>query len=80
LLISGIATRPIAAAVAALEPHSAANSAQATTLLIASPPRSLASHRWPASNRSRLAFDPPNTAPMKMNSGMASSAKLLIDW
>src|SRR5699024_101843 len=74
-----MATRPIAAAVAALDPLNAAKSADATTLLIASAPRTRCNHMWAVSNKSTLAFDLPKMEPIKINSGIASRVKLLTE-
>jgi len=70
LFISGMATLPMAAAVAFVEPHMAAKPAQAAIVAMARPPRRWPKTTYPASYSRRLIPDEYAIAPMKMNIGM----------
>ncbi len=67
------------AAAATLEPEIAPNTPLAAITTEARPPGSQPSHLSSAVNRSCTAPLPENTAPMKMNMGIASSVKELSD-
>src|SRR6266571_8259326 len=64
---------PIAEQVAGEDPAIAANSAQANTLAMPSPPGTLCSQVWMAEYRSLPAGDLPIAAPFRINSGIDSS-------
>ena len=61
---------PIVAAVAVLEPHTAANPAQAPTVAMASPPRKCPSHLWAESYRRWLMPEAKANCPIRIKRGM----------
>src|SRR5262249_61711226 len=69
----GTPAEPIAEQVAGDDPAMAANSAQANTLAMPSPPGMRCIHAWSAPYRSWPARERPIAEPLRMNSGIDSS-------